>query len=470
MNQDLPSPSAGAGTTTPEGASSAVHRAEASPGAAATASTQLSALNSQPPPPIPDHELLRSIGHGSYCEVWLARTVLSGLRAVKIVHRSSFEDDRPFQREFEGLQKFAPISRSHTSQLAILHVGRHEADGCFYYVMELADAVGTRSTASDSSNKIRDDVKVIPTDADSERVGTRSTASVSPGKITDGVESVPTGALDYVPHTLRSELKRHGALPIDRCLEIGLALAEALTHLHQHGLVHRDIKPSNIIFVGGVPKLADIGLVTDVDASRSFVGTEGYLPPEGPGTPQADIYGLGKVLYELCTGKDRKDYPALPPDLRERPASEQRALLELNAVLVKAFATDPRERYQTAQEMAADLALLQRGESVKRKRAAGRLFVAARNSFVALAVVTAIIWGSFHYFTTRKSTLYMPRMSVNGEANDLYYKGLHPYQKEGASTLHQAIQYFQQAIEKHDWYQNPRTRMCQPLPRHREIK
>ena len=72
------------------------------------------------------------------------------------------------------------------------------------------------------------------------------------------------------------------------------------------------------------------------------MGTEGYLPPEGPGTPQADIYGLGKVLYELCTGKDRNDYPALPPDLRERPESEQRELLELNAVLVKACATDPR--------------------------------------------------------------------------------------------------------------------------------
>ena len=58
---------------------------------------------------------------------------------MKIVHRSSFDDDRPFQREFEGLQKFAPISRSHPSQLTILHVGRNEADGCFYYMMELAD-------------------------------------------------------------------------------------------------------------------------------------------------------------------------------------------------------------------------------------------------------------------------------------------------------------------------------------------
>jgi len=66
------------------------------------------------------------------------------------------------------------------------------------------------------------------------------------------------------------------------CLTIGLALATALDHLHRHGLVHRDIKPSNIVFVSGIPKLADIGLVTHVEATLSLVGTEGYLPPEGP--------------------------------------------------------------------------------------------------------------------------------------------------------------------------------------------
>jgi serine/threonine protein kinase len=67
-----------------------------------------------------------------------------------------------------------------------------------------------------------------------------------------------------------------------------------LAHLHEQGLVHRDIKPSNVIFVNGVPKLSDIGVVTDAGDTQSIVGTEGYLPPEGPGTPQADIYSLGQ--------------------------------------------------------------------------------------------------------------------------------------------------------------------------------
>ena len=50
---------------------------------------------------------------------------------------------------------------------------------------------------------------------------------------------------------------------------------------------------------------------------RSFVGTEGFIPPDGPGTRRADVYALAKVLYEISTGKDRMDFPALPDDLPE---------------------------------------------------------------------------------------------------------------------------------------------------------
>ncbi len=86
-------------------------------------------------------------------------------------------------------------------------------------------------------------------------------------------------------------------------------MSQALNELHKHGLVHRDIKPANIIFVNGVPKLADIGLVATAAEARSYVGTEGFIPPEGPGLPQADVFGLGKVLYEASTGKDRHNFP-----------------------------------------------------------------------------------------------------------------------------------------------------------------
>ncbi|SPE51251.1 hypothetical protein SBV1_130120 [Verrucomicrobia bacterium] len=93
---------------------------------------------------VPDYDLLRCIGGSAYGDVWLARSKATGvLRAAKIVWRHTFEDDRPFRREFEGIQRFEKISREHPSQLALFHIGRNEADRYFYYVMELADNLDT---------------------------------------------------------------------------------------------------------------------------------------------------------------------------------------------------------------------------------------------------------------------------------------------------------------------------------------
>src|SRR5438876_5697086 len=96
-----------------------------------------------PSPSIPDYTLLRSVGRGAYGEVWLARSVTGVHRAVKIVRRASFNEDRPFDREFAGIQRFEPVSLGQDSQVGLLHVGRNDAAGFFYYVMELADDIET---------------------------------------------------------------------------------------------------------------------------------------------------------------------------------------------------------------------------------------------------------------------------------------------------------------------------------------
>jgi tetratricopeptide (TPR) repeat protein len=294
------------------------------------------------PVAIPDHQLLRRIGRGSYGEVWLARSVTGAYRAVKIVHRRAFDHDRPFEREFSGILKFEPISRKHESQMDILHVGR--GDDCFFYVMELAD---------------------------------------------DQFAGQQINPDSYAPKTLKSELFQRGKLPFEECVQISLSLTTALDNLHSQGLVHRDIKPSNVIFVNGVVKLSDIGLVTGVDASRSFVGTEGFVPPEGPGTPQADLYSLGKVLYEICTGKDRQEFPELPADLDAWPDRE--GLLELNAVIVKACREDPLQRYASAQAMHRELLLLQSGKSLARLHASERTLARVKRITVAAGAVVLLL-------------------------------------------------------------------------------
>src|SRR5437762_1032361 len=239
-------------------------------------------------PVIPDHEVLRVIGRGAYGEIWLARSLTGALRAVKVVYRSTFESERAFQREFQGMSAFEPISRAHAGFVDILHVGR--TSEYLYYIMELAD---------------------------------------------DHAAGRKIDIVNYEPRTLKSDLARHKRLSAAESIQLGLSLTEALAALHARGLAHRDIKPSNIIFIDGMPKLADIGLVA-ATGQQSFVGTEGYVPPEGPGSPQADIFSLGKVLYEVSTGKDRFDFPELDSNLTSRLDKE--SLLLLNEVLVKACA------------------------------------------------------------------------------------------------------------------------------------
>jgi WD40 repeat protein len=340
-------------------------------------------------PPVPDHELLGRIGRGSYGEVWLARNRLGTMRAVKIVHRARFEDARPFEREFKGIQKFEPISRSHEGLVDILQVGGTAE--YFYYVMELADDGQGSGDSGPESEKAP--ASALRPDS----------CSLTPG---------------YTPRTLRSDLRRLARLPVAECVRIGLSLADALKHLHQRGLVHRDIKPSNIIFVGGAPKLADIGLVADLGEARSFVGTQGFIPPEGPGTAQADLYSLGKVLYEMATGLDRQEFPKLPPNMREWPDAQ--ALVEFNEIVLKACDDEPRHRYANAQAMHDDLALLRAGKSIQRLRVVERRLAwfhrAALAGLGLLAVAGTLYWNAARQARAVLRQLYVADMNLAAQA------------------------------------------------------
>ena len=277
-----------------------------------------------PPPQIPDHQLFRCIGRGAYGEVWLARDAIGTYHAVKIIHRKTFTSDEPFEREFRGIQRFTPISRSHPGFVHVLHVGINAPAGYFFYIMEAAD---------------------------------------------DTVGETPLNPETYSPKNLAKEIKARGRIPVEECLQISLALTSALDCLHQQGLIHRDIKPSNIIFVNGEPKLADIGLVTQIAGDGSDVthlGTEGYMAPEGPGTAAADVYSLGKVIYEASMGRNPRQFPEPPTSVLENVGADD--FIQLNKIILKACQTDARRRYASAGELQADLLPLLAKLNARRKR------------------------------------------------------------------------------------------------------
>jgi CHASE2 domain-containing sensor protein len=263
-------------------------------------------------PDAPDYELFNPpFGEGAYGKVWLARNAAGQWRALKVVYLANFDQNTdPYEREFNGIRKYQPVSDKHPGLLRVEFVSEKQA-GYFYYVMELGDP------------------------------------------LEPGWEQEPS---TYRPRDLVSERARSRGrrLPVRECVRIGLALSDALDFLHRQGLTHRDIKPQNIIFVNGQPKLADLGLITEIrppDQERTLVGTPGYMPPppERPGTPQADIYALGMVLYVLSTGRNTAYFPEIATTLVE--GRDPADFLPLNTVILKACQPDPAQRYASAAEM-----------------------------------------------------------------------------------------------------------------------
>ncbi len=202
-----------------------------------------------------------------------------------------------------------------------------------------------------------------------------------------GEAETPNGPLPYIVMeyvdgvTLRDIVHNDGPMEPRRAIEVIADACQALNFSHQHGIIHRDVKPANImISETGAVKVMDFGIAraladaNSVTQTAAVIGTAQYLSPEQARgekvDARSDVYSLGCVLYEILTGEPpfvgdspvAVAYQHVRED-PEPPSRRQEGITpELDAVVLKALAKNPDNRYQTAAEMRADLVKVHSGE------------------------------------------------------------------------------------------------------------
>jgi serine/threonine-protein kinase len=180
---------------------------------------------------------------------------------------------------------------------------------------------------------------------------------------------------EYVAgENLKNLIERDAPLPEHEAVELGLQIARALAFAHEHGLVHRDVKPQNVLIAdGSEPKVTDFGIARSLDVREGItqtgtvLGTSDYIAPEqargSRASVQTDIYSLGVVLYELLTGElpfRGENFVAVAMRHINDPVPSVRALRpdvspRLDAAIQKAMAKEPRARFASMDEFAAEL-------------------------------------------------------------------------------------------------------------------
>ncbi|MCC7397672.1 MAG: SUMF1/EgtB/PvdO family nonheme iron enzyme [Planctomycetes bacterium] len=324
------------------------------------------------------YRIVEALGSGGMGTVFAARRLADdALLALKVLHPGVLrhpEAKRRFAREAQVLERLR-----HPGICEQVDFG--ELEGCPFLVMRLVNG---------------------PTLAE------RITFARRLGKTTGFDDAL-------LPDTTRSRSPTgHGVgRHLAATLHLLEQLAAALQVAHEHGVVHRDVKPGNIMLdADGRPVLVDFGLATHgahttLTATGDLLGTPAYMAPEqvrrGADEPdaQADVYSLGAVLFECLTLRApfvANSHGALlaaiartaPPALRDlRPDLPK----DLETVVSTALARDRRVRYRTAQELAADLARVRRGEPVVARRlswlAHGRDFASRNRTFTTITALAA---------------------------------------------------------------------------------
>ena len=257
------------------------------------------------------YQIIRTIGEGGMANVYLAHDIILDRDVAVKILRGDLAGDEKFVRRFQR-EAIAASSLAHPNIVEMYDVG--EDDGKYFIVMEYIEG-----------------------------------------------------------RTLKSLIKKRGALTLSEVIDIMLQLTSGLACAHESYIIHRDIKPQNVLILDdGRVKITDFGIAmalnsNELTQTNSVMGSVHYLPPEqanGNGsTIKSDIYSTGILMYELLTGKlpfkgdnaveiaikQMKD--PIPSVCEANPEIPQ----SIENIILKATAKNPKNRYDNVMEMHNDL-------------------------------------------------------------------------------------------------------------------
>jgi eukaryotic-like serine/threonine-protein kinase len=291
------------------------------------------------------YRIIRKLGAGGMADVYLAEDQELGRRvAIKILNDRHAADDSFIERFRREAKNAAGLS--HPNIVSIYDRG--EAEGTYYIAMEFLDG-----------------------------------------------------------RSLKELIVARGPAPVKIAVDYARQILAAVGAAHRHGIVHRDIKPHNVLVGGeGRLKVTDFGIArsgaSQMTEVGSIIGTAQYLSPEqargAPVDQTSDLYSVGVVLYEMLTGqvpftgdtpleiamKHLSEVPTPPSELRPEVPHD------LDSVVLRALAKEPAERYQSAEEMDADLARVAEGMPVDRQTEEAATAVLAGSGLIAAAPTSVI--------------------------------------------------------------------------------